>query len=125
MRQRALIVDDNRPLAEDLAEILADEGYDVRVFDRPHAALAACVEQGFDVALLDMRMPGMDGVELHRALAARHPQACFVLMTAYAEDERISAALSAGVRVVLHKPVPVAVLRETLMRACAHRGGQE
>jgi CheY-like chemotaxis protein len=115
MRQRALIVDDNLPLAENLAEILSGEGYDVLVFDRPEAAMSACEHETFDVALLDMRMPGMDGVELHSVLASRCPHARFVLMTAYTEDTRIAAALSAGVRTVLPKPVPLGPLLEALV----------
>jgi DNA-binding NtrC family response regulator len=116
MSQRALIVDDNRPLAEDLAEILADEGYEVRVFDRPREALRACRDECFDVVLLDIRMPDMDGVELQRNLAQRCPEARFVLMTAYSEDERISAAMSAGVRDVLPKPIPIPRLLKVIAR---------
>lgn len=121
MSQRALIVDDNRPLAEDLAEILADEGYEVRIFDRPREALLACGDERFDVVLLDIRMPGMDGIELHRNLVQRCPEARFVLMTAYTEDERISAAMSADVRVVLPKPIPIQRLLKVL--ACDDGGG--
>jgi CheY-like chemotaxis protein len=116
---RALIVDDNRPLAENLAEILSGEGYEVLVCDRPEAAMSACELSGFDVALLDVRMPGMDGVELHRALARRFPHAHFVLMTAYSEDACIKAALAAGVSSVLPKPVPIELLLAALNPAQA------
>jgi CheY-like chemotaxis protein len=118
---RALIVDDNRPLAENLAEILSGEGYEVLVCDRPEAAMSACERDEFDVALLDVRMPGMDGVELHRALAVRAPRAHFVLMTAYSEDARIAAALAAGVRAVLPKPIPIRMLLDVLRPV--HAGG--
>lgn len=121
MRRHALIVDDNRSLAEDLGEILEDEGYDVTVFDSPHKALAASRTLQFDVALLDMRMPGMDGVVLHEGLAAEHPHARFVLMTAYTADERIAEALRGGVRAVLPKPLSLAALLSALeQRAIEH-----
>jgi DNA-binding NtrC family response regulator len=107
MSRHALIVDDNRSLAEDLGEILEAEGYSVSVFDDPQRALAESGDIPFDVALLDVRMPGIDGVSLHRALARAHPHARFVLMTAYTEDERVESALAAGVRAVLTKPVPL------------------
>ena len=121
MLRRALIVDDNRALAEDLGEILELEGYEVRVFDDPVRALAECDEQEFDVALLDVRMPGLDGVALHRRLLERHPNTSFILMTGYSEDDRIAAALAAGVRTVLMKPVPLPELLRALEEG---QGGQ-
>ncbi len=122
MGRRALIVDDNRALAEDLGEILELEGYEVAVFDDPARALRETEEQAFDVALLDVRMPGLDGVLLHRRLLARHPHTVFILMTAYTEDDRIASALAAGVRQVLMKPVPLPKLMRALQQACGeHR----
>ncbi len=115
--RRVLIVDDNRSLAEDLAEILADEGYEACVFDDPASVVAAVDALQFDVALLDVRMPGMDGVSLHSELAKHHPSARFVLMSAYSEDDRIATALAAGVREVLTKPVPLDVLVDALSAA--------
>jgi CheY-like chemotaxis protein len=110
----ALVVDDNRALGEDLAEILRDEGYQVLLYDDPLRAAALAPTQAFDVALLDVRMPGLDGVALQRQLARSHTRARFVLMTAYAEDELLAQAQC--VQRILLKPVPVqellAVLRE-------------
>jgi DNA-binding response OmpR family regulator len=114
MPKLAVIVDDNRALAEGLAEILEAEGYDIRVFDDPYEALRETAKLSFDVALLDVRMPGMDGVTLQQQLMAVHPHARFVLMTAYADDQRISQGLSAGASAVLPKPVPIAKLFEAL-----------
>lgn len=107
MQKNALIVDDNRALAEDLAEILEGEGYRVAVYDDPQRVLEQEADLRFDVALLDVRMPGMDGVTLQRLLMRSHPSARFVLMTAYADDTRISQGLSAGAAAVLTKPVPL------------------
>lgn len=119
MKRRALVVDDNRALAEDLGEILAGEGYDVCVFFDPLRALEASATLAFDVALLDVRMPALDGVSLHRRLVAGHPRAQFVLMTAYAEDERIAEALGAGAHTVLTKPVALRELLRALEEATA------
>ena len=111
---RALVVDDNRSLAEDLAEILELEGYSVQVFDDPLEALRRAGELVFDFALLDVRMPGIDGVALHAQLRRGHPEASFILMTAYSEDDRLALALAAGVRRVLTKPVPLEELLRTM-----------
>jgi DNA-binding response OmpR family regulator len=114
MPRLILIVDDNRALAEGLAEILEAEGYQIRIFDDPQVALQEALSMPFDVALLDVRMPGMDGVTLQQQLMASHPHARFVLMTAYADDQRISQGLAAGASAVLPKPVPIAKLFEAL-----------
>jgi DNA-binding response OmpR family regulator len=121
MPKLALIVDDNRALAEGLAEILECEGYQIRVFDDPHIALRETQNMAFDVALLDVRMPGMDGVTLQQELMAAHPRARFVLMTAYADDQRIAAGLAAGASAVLPKPVPI----ERLLDALGDHGSRE
>jgi DNA-binding response OmpR family regulator len=114
MSKLAVIVDDNRALAEGLGEILEAEGYQIRIFDDPLDALRETSNLAFDVALLDVRMPGMDGVTLQQQLMTTHPDARFVLMTAYADDQRISQGLSAGASAVLPKPVPIAELFDAL-----------
>lgn len=117
--RRILIVDDNRELAENLAEILEMEGLEALVMDDPHAVLDAVRESApelrFDAALLDVRMPGMDGIDLLRELAAFAPDAVFMLMTAFTKEERL-AQRDARVRRVLAKPFGpdalIAALRE-------------
>ncbi len=100
---RVLVVDDNTELAENLAEILSDAGHDTWVASSAAAALA--FGECFDFALLDVRMDGMDGVELLAALRRRCPQTVCVMMTAFSRDERLDAARTLGARQVLHKPV--------------------
>ncbi len=112
--RHCVIVDDNRALAEDLGEILHDAGFEVSVFSDPKQAVTSCETMDFDVALLDLRMPGMDGVELFRALSRAHPQAAFILMSAFAEDHRIEQAMAEGVRRVLCKPFMIAELVRAL-----------
>ncbi|AKF08510.1 response regulator [Sandaracinus amylolyticus] len=115
MSRRVLIVDDNRELAENLAEILEMEGLEALVMDDPLAVLHAARELRFDAALLDVRMPGMDGIDLLRQLAEHSPDAVYVLMTAFTKEERL-AQRDARVRRVLAKPfgpdVLIAALRD-------------
>lgn len=99
-----LVVDDNVSLAENLAEILEGQGFDAVSVGSPNEALDVTRCRTFDVVLLDVRMPGMDGVALHAALRERMPRATYVLMTAFASDERLGAARAAGIRDVLSKP---------------------
>ncbi|MFW5921267.1 MAG: response regulator [Polyangiales bacterium] len=107
MARRVLVVDDNRELAENIAEILEGEGYEATVSVDPREALERAAEIDFDVALLDVRMPGMDGVTLYEELREVRPQARYLLMTAFTADQRICDALDAGVRTIFPKPVPI------------------
>ncbi|MFW6051685.1 MAG: response regulator [Myxococcota bacterium] len=114
MSRRVLVVDDNQELAENIAELLEDEGYTAAVFADPAEAIADAEAHPYDVAILDVRMPGMDGVTLYKKLSDMRPEADYVLMTAFTTDERIADAMAAGVRAVLPKPVPVEDLFELL-----------
>lgn len=118
INRRILIVDDNRELAENLAEILEMEGLEALVMDDPHAVLDALRGHAglhFDAALLDVRMPGIDGIDLLRELASFAPDAIYLLMTAFTKEERL-AQRDTRVRRVLAKPFGpdalIAALRE-------------
>lgn len=114
---RVLVVDDNRQLAENLAELLSDEGCSVCTAFSAEEALRAAADAHFDLVLTDIRMPGMNGVELVRLLAQREPTATYLLMTAYTSDQVLSAASHLGVvRAVLAKPLAVERLLELLPR---------
>lgn len=119
MKVRVLVVDDNLDLAENLVEILADAGFDAECYDDPGAALHAMAPGRYRLALIDLRMPGMDGVELHRALKALDPTLRALAMTAFARDERVSCALADGVLGVLPKPMEAGALVQQVRRAVA------
>jgi PAS domain S-box-containing protein len=70
-RQPVLVVDDEAEIAETLAEILTDAGYDVEIAADGRAALDRMERREFDLVLSDLRMPGLDGPGLYRALKAR------------------------------------------------------
>ncbi len=108
MSLHVLVVDDNRLLAENLAEILTDEGCLVRTAFSGEEALGAAAELRPDLVLADIRMPGMNGVELIERLVVYAPTAIFLLMTAYTTDAVLAAAAHLGViRAVFAKPLPV------------------
>lgn len=111
---KVLVVDDNRLLAENIAEILEEEGFEARAAHGPLDALDIAEDYRFDVAVLDIRMPRMNGIALYRELAVSHPEATFVLMTAYSSDRRVIEALNAGVKAVLPKPIPLHDLLDLL-----------
>lgn len=103
---RILVVDDNTELAENVAELLQDEGHEVLLAGCAADALRVVGQQRlcFDAALLDVRMEGMDGVELLEQLRRRCPDTLYVMMTAFSRDERITRARSLGASEILSKP---------------------
>jgi CheY-like chemotaxis protein len=99
-----LVVDDNRELADNLAEALTAEDHRAFVVYTGEEALLAVEALRFDIVLADIRMPGMNGVELVFRLSERDPHATYLLMTAYSSDALVNEArASVRVRAVLAK----------------------
>ena len=116
---RALVVDDDRMLAQTLAEILELSGWSVTQANSGTEAVNAAARQAFDVVLMDVKMPGMDGVDAFKAMKATHPEIRVILMTAYASEDRLGEAHRAGVMRVLSKPVDVQkLLQGYLQQPC-------
>jgi DNA-binding response OmpR family regulator len=107
---RILIVDDERDTCANLQDILGEFGFTVDTADDPLAALAMVQEQAYDVALLDLRMPGLDGIELCRRIRERWAGTVRMIVTAYADPAATAAAANAGAYRVLTKPVDVRLL---------------
>jgi len=102
---RILIVDDNRDLADNLAELLSDEGHETLVAYGAEDALALVGDPPpIECAVLDVRMSGMDGVELSDRIRSRLPGTPCLLMTAFTRDQRLAEARESGITVVLSKP---------------------
>ena len=113
---RILLVDDNVDLVDNLGEILEDEGY--KVLRATSAATArARAAEGFDVALVDLRLPDGDGTELAAELHRSVPGAEVVLLTGFASVESAAAAIRAGACAYLVKPCAVPELLLTVGQA--------
>ncbi|MCA9663369.1 MAG: response regulator [Myxococcales bacterium] len=103
--RRILIVDDNQELAENLAELLEDEGHTTTTADSGERAIDISGGLDFDLLLSDVRMPGINGVELVIRLRVYRPRLCCLLMSAYSSEELRREAKSAGVAAILDKPL--------------------
>lgn len=112
--RRYLLVDDNRPLAENLAEILRERGDDVVVVDNGQDALECVQKERFDAVVTDMRMPGMNGAELIQALRKVDAGLPAVLITAFTHDATLAKARQQGLLAILNKPVPIARMLDLL-----------
>lgn len=115
--QTVLVVDDEQGMRDTVAEILEFAGYEVSTARTGDDALSQLREQTFDVVLLDIRMPGRDGISVLREIAGPPPPV--VMMTAYAVDEQLRAAVEANSFAVVHKPVPAPYLIALVARAAA------
>ena len=100
-----LVVDDELGMRETLVEILAESGYRVSSASDGESALEAIRRNRFDVVVMDIRMPGRDGVSVLREVGAPPPRV--ILMTAYTRAEHIREALEANAFAVVSKPFPV------------------
>ncbi len=100
-----LVVDDEIASRESLADVLREEGYDTHVAESGEEAREIINEAEFDLVLTDLRMPGMDGVELLREVRMLCPQTLVILVTAYASVETAVDALREGAHDYMIKPL--------------------
>jgi len=112
--RRYLVVDDNRAFAENLAEILRDQGAEVSVAGGGEEALALSRGTGFDALVTDMRMPVMSGARLVHEIRAVDPGLPAIVVTAYTRENDLLAARQEGLLAVLPKPVPLDRLTKLL-----------
>jgi DNA-binding NtrC family response regulator len=123
---RILIVDDDATLRDALAEVVLDLGHEVRVAVNGSAALELLDREDVNAMLLDLRMPGMDGIEVLRRLRERPSPPAVTVLTAHATASNTIEAMRLGAFDHLTKPIGrddlVRVLRRMLANAAQPRG---
>ena len=120
MSASVLVVDDEVGMRDTLTEILTDAGYRVRAAGDGRAALDRLREDHFDVVLMDVRMPGMDGVTTLEKIGPPPPPV--IMMTAYALEDQLRRAVASKAYAVVHKPFGVPHLLRLVETALAHDG---
>jgi len=116
-----LIVDDELLIRDTLAEFLAQEGFEVVACDDGEKALALASERRFDIALCDVQLPGIDGIELLERLLKISPQTFILLVTAYATVENAIEAFQRGAQDYLMKPIVLDEVHSKIRRLLAYR----
>ncbi|MFT3837698.1 MAG: sigma-54 dependent transcriptional regulator [Myxococcaceae bacterium] len=101
---KVLVVDDDPVVLRAAQEILSREGYQVVAIDDSVEALAAVKDPSFDVAVLDIKMPNLSGMDLLKALKSARPDVEVLMMTAFATVETAVEAVKAGAYDYLTKP---------------------
>jgi nitrogen regulation protein NR(I) len=117
---RVLVADDERAVCEALAAVLEREGCRPLMAGSGQEALALIARERPEVVLLDVQMPGMDGLETLRRIKAGWPDTVVIVMTAYGTVGTAMAAMGAGAFEYLGKPLELQSLRALLRRALAH-----
>jgi len=117
-----LVVDDDARIRTSLSEALSDGATEVRVAETGESALSAISACVPDLVLADVRMPGMDGLELLRLLRERAPEVAVILMTAFDDLPTVVGAMREGAIDFLVKPIDLDQLQEIIRKLFADRG---
>src|ERR1700745_4213435 len=116
-RKNILVVDDEKSQREILELILSEQGYDVTTAASGEAAIKFARERRFDLALTDLKMTGMDGIELLQHLLELDSSIIVILLTAHGSIDSAKEALRRGAFDYLLKPFDQEALLETIKRA--------
>lgn len=100
-----LVVDDDTDLADGIADVLDAKGFKVSVANDGFAALDQVKKDRFNIVLMDIRMPGINGVETYRRIKGIKPGIKVILMTAYSTENLVEEAIDEGVCQVMNKPI--------------------
>jgi FixJ family two-component response regulator len=119
---KVLVVDDDEQVCNVVASLLEQAGYKPLKHTDPHKALAEAEQEAVQIAVLDLRMPTMDGVELVERLKVIDDRICCIVMTGYPDLESATATMRSGTADYIAKPFKSEELLASVERACARLG---
>ncbi len=125
MRREIIIVDDDQSVCESLSDLLRGKGYAVTIVMDPRKAVAAIDPKVTRLALVDLRMPGIGGIELLQLIKSRHPDLPVVIITGFATVDTAVAAMKYGAADVFTKPIKSSALLSQINRILAERPPSE
>jgi DNA-binding NtrC family response regulator len=116
-----LVVDDDDLFRSYLDHALTHEGHQVVAVESGEAALACIADREFDLALIDLKMDGLGGMEVLAAVRERWPDTVVILLTGYPTLETVFEALKRGAYDYAFKPCRIPELRESVSKGLALR----
>ena len=119
------IIDDEPVIHDVLGQLLTMEGYEIEASTSGEEALAKHSSRAFDLILLDLLMPGLDGIEVLKRIKRIDPQAMVIIITAYASVESAISAMKIGAFDYIQKPFKHDELLMTIDRALEHKRLQD
>jgi two-component system phosphate regulon sensor histidine kinase PhoR len=120
-----LIIDDEEVIRDSCTQILSTEGYGVRSAEDGPAGLKMMQERLPDIVILDLRMPGMDGMEVLEKIGSRYPGVLVIVITGYATIESAVEAMKQGADDYLAKPFVPDVLRTSSSGSSSWQGARK
>ena len=102
-----LVVDDLRSIRLTLGGILEDEGHNVVTVEDGYQAIEAVKKTHFDAIFMDIKMPGINGVQTFREVKKIDPKAAVIMMTAYSVEDLVKEALEEGAYTIVYKPFDI------------------
>ena len=117
--KRILVVDDQYGIRVLLCEILQKDGYEMYEAANGVQALKIVKEKQPDLVLLDMKIPGMDGLEILRRIKGEHAHINVIMMTAYGELNLINEAMNLGAITHFAKPFDIDDIRQVIKESLA------
>ena len=102
-----LVVDDLRSMRMTLGGILEDKGYNVVTVEDGYQAIEAVKKTHYDAIFMDIKMPGINGVQTYREVKKIDPRATVIMMTAYSVEDLVKEALEEGAYAVAYKPFEI------------------
>src|SRR5262245_9709692 len=121
MRARILIIDDDVTSCQLFAKVLKEEGYETEWAQNGEAALKQMAKESYDTLLIDIRLPGMTGLDVTRAVHHQDPLLPVIVMTGFGSMETAVVAIREGAFDYISKPMNLEELKQTVARAVAQR----
>ena len=121
MSEKILLVDDEKDFLEVMSERIEARGMDVTTADSAEKALKSVESGGFDAIILDLKMPGMDGLQTLKAIKQKNPDLQVILLTGHATVEKGIEAMKLGAMDFLEKPADLDKLTEIIHKAQARK----
>lgn len=118
-RRKVLVVDDDPVIGESFNRVLTGKGYAVITAANGEEALAKLKAEQYDLVYTDLRMPGMDGLEVAERVKAKQPWTPVVIVTGYGSRTSEERAYAAGVSGFLNKPLSPEMIEDSAARALA------
>lgn len=115
------VVDDDQSALDVLGAMLKQLGYQVELFEKGETVLDRYADRPPDLVLADLRMPGMSGLELTRAIVEKDPQAIIMILTGYPSIPDAVEAIRIGAADFISKPSTIGEIHVRIERALANR----
>ena len=115
-----VIVDDDQDKCDSLADVLNDVGYEVDTASSGKEAIEMASHKSYLLMLLDLRMPGVDGLDAFRKMKSANHHARGLLLRAFATDEAMHCAAGLGMEAVISKPLDLPILLSRIAQILTH-----